>query len=374
MLPKQDSMVVVRPQFSPVQSRKLLAFSTGSSREIAYSTGCSREVDRAAESTGGSREVDLAVESMVASAISPASPLFRASFNSSFPVQTPESPKPSARVSSSHPVQLPIWPRQVPLSAEEFQFNLQCQVPVILPELQILNGQAWPSPPAAKSHTWFRQRLKSHVFSSAPRCRLRFKIIIQRYCQGLLEHSPERTKVPYQGHPAELVEQLTQRSNFIAIGTALYPAHLLSVNPFGRISSLFGQPAEPNGSGPEFTHIDNVCIESMSVHLNSKIHDKCAKDIEDLDKLIKNIKDTDSTRLQLEYEKMLENLKKVETERPNDRAWQTLCFQMQSRRVCAGNIRNAEHFMIFNASNHGICQASDAYKTVQIESPASFLT
>uniref|UniRef100_A0A915CXT9 Helicase ATP-binding domain-containing protein n=1 Tax=Ditylenchus dipsaci TaxID=166011 RepID=A0A915CXT9_9BILA len=69
------------------------------------------------------------------------------------------------------------------------------------------------------------------------------------------------------------------------------------------------------------TNIDNVCIESMSVHLNRRSMDKCAKDIEDLDKLIKNIKDTDSNRLQLEYEKMLENLKKVETERANDRAW-----------------------------------------------------
>jgi DNA excision repair protein ERCC-2 len=54
---------------------------------------------------------------------------------------------------------------------------------------------------------------------------------------------------------------------------------------------------------------------------NKKSMDRCAKDIEDLDKLIRNIKESDGNRLQQEYEKMLENLKRVETERAIDRAW-----------------------------------------------------
>jgi hypothetical protein len=49
--------------------------------------------------------------------------------------------------------------------------------------------------------------------------------------------------------------------------------------------------------------------------------DRCSKNLDVLDKHIQSIKATNSSRLQEEYEKLLQGLKRVEDARADENAW-----------------------------------------------------
>ncbi|KAI1724657.1 helical and beta-bridge domain-containing protein [Ditylenchus destructor] len=124
----------------------------------------------------------------------------------------------------------------------------------------------------------------------------------------------------------------------------------------------------------EAHNIDNVCIESMSVSINRKSMDKCAKNIEDLEGIIRNIKETNKEKLQQEYEALVDNLRKVEKDRAVDRAWANPVLPNAIlEESVPGSIRNAEHFMIFMRRIMEYIKHRMRTKAVQIESPAAFL-
>lgn len=49
--------------------------------------------------------------------------------------------------------------------------------------------------------------------------------------------------------------------------------------------------------------------------------ERCAKNLDVLDKHISDIKATNRDRLQEEYEKLVQGLRRVETERADEKAW-----------------------------------------------------
>lgn len=102
--------------------------------------------------------------------------------------------------------------------------------------------------------------------------------------------------------------------------------------------------------------------------------DKCGKNIDDLDREIKRVKEENNERLQQEYEKLVENLKKVEEERAIDRAWANPVLPNAIlEEAVPGTIRTAEHFIIFMRRIMEYVKHRMRTRMVQVESPAAFL-
>lgn len=102
--------------------------------------------------------------------------------------------------------------------------------------------------------------------------------------------------------------------------------------------------------------------------------EKCGKNIDDLDKHIKKIKDSSGERLQLEYERLVENLKKVEEERTFEKAWANPVLPNAILdEAIPGTIRTAEHFILFMRRIMEYIKHRMRTRIVQIESPAAFL-
>lgn len=102
--------------------------------------------------------------------------------------------------------------------------------------------------------------------------------------------------------------------------------------------------------------------------------EKCNKNIDDLDKHIKKIKESSGERLQLEYERLVDNLKKVEEERAIDKAWANPVLPNAIlEEAIPGSIRTAEHFIIFMRRIMEYFKHRMRTRVVQIESPAAFL-
>lgn len=102
--------------------------------------------------------------------------------------------------------------------------------------------------------------------------------------------------------------------------------------------------------------------------------ERCGRNIEDLDKHIKKLKESSSERLQQEYERLVDNLKKVEEERSIDKAWANPVLPNAIlEEAVPGTIRTAEHFIIFMRRFMEYVKHRMRTRFVQIESPAAFL-
>uniref|UniRef100_A0A914GXT4 DNA 5'-3' helicase n=1 Tax=Globodera rostochiensis TaxID=31243 RepID=A0A914GXT4_GLORO len=169
--------------------------------------------------------------------------------------------------------------------------------------------------------------------------------------------------------PYFVARHLINRADII-----VYSYHYL-LDP--KIAELVSRELSPKACVvfDEAHNIDNVCIESMSVTLTKTMMEKCAKNIDVLEQHIQTLKTENHRRIQDEYEKLVENLRRVEKEREEDeRAWTNPVLPTEIlREAVPGSIRTAEHFMAFMRRIMEYIKHRMRVKSVQIESPAAFL-
>ncbi|OLY81256.1 DNA repair helicase rad15 [Smittium mucronatum] len=98
----------------------------------------------------------------------------------------------------------------------------------------------------------------------------------------------------------------------------------------------------------EAHNIDSTCIEALSIDLNLEKLEASTKSVEQLSLKIEEVKNTDASKLQDEYNSLLEGLKEAGEARLNDLVIENpilpddLLFE-----AVPGNIRKAEHFVSF---------------------------
>lgn len=98
----------------------------------------------------------------------------------------------------------------------------------------------------------------------------------------------------------------------------------------------------------EAHNIDNVCIESMSLSLNKRLLQKASENLENLSNQIKKLKQTDEKRLNEEYNRLVEGLKEAQAIRETEMALANPVLPKDIlEEAIPGNIRKAEHFVIF---------------------------
>ncbi|GMT18353.1 hypothetical protein PFISCL1PPCAC_9650, partial [Pristionchus fissidentatus] len=124
----------------------------------------------------------------------------------------------------------------------------------------------------------------------------------------------------------------------------------------------------------EAHNIDSVCIESMSVAVSGKTIDRATKELSALERTVERTREENAQRLQEEYEKMVESLKRTERERANDeRLANPVLHGDILNEAIPGSIRTANHFVIFLKRVVEYIRHRLRSSSVLIESPASFL-
>jgi len=124
----------------------------------------------------------------------------------------------------------------------------------------------------------------------------------------------------------------------------------------------------------EAHNIDNVCIESLSIDLTNDSLAKAIKGVNDLDKKVSEMKETDSKKLQDEYAKLVEGLRLA------DEAHEEELFMANPvlpadllKEAVPGNIRRAEHFISFLRRFVEYLRTRMKVLNVVSETPPSFL-
>lgn len=124
----------------------------------------------------------------------------------------------------------------------------------------------------------------------------------------------------------------------------------------------------------EAHNIDNVCIESLSVDLTQESLKKAARGASALGRAVEEVKKTDSKKLQLEYEKLVEGLRQAETERAEDDFMSNPVLSEDIiNEAIPGNIRKAEHFVAFLKRFIEYLKTRMKALNVISETPTSFL-
>lgn len=124
----------------------------------------------------------------------------------------------------------------------------------------------------------------------------------------------------------------------------------------------------------EAHNIDNVCIESLSVDLTQESLKKAARGASALGRAVEEVKKTDSKKLQLEYEKLVEGLRQAETERAEDDFMSNPVLSEDIiNEAIPGNIRKAEHFVAFLKRFIEYLKTRMKALNVISETPISFL-
>ncbi|VDK36502.1 unnamed protein product [Gongylonema pulchrum] len=124
----------------------------------------------------------------------------------------------------------------------------------------------------------------------------------------------------------------------------------------------------------EAHNIDNVCIESMSVSLTKTTVEKVTQKLSVLEEYVQRLKNENSERLKTEYDRMIEDLKRVEEERITDRVLANPVLpDMILKEAVPGSIRTAQHFIAFLRRFNEYLKHRMRTKTVLFESPAAFL-
>ena len=124
----------------------------------------------------------------------------------------------------------------------------------------------------------------------------------------------------------------------------------------------------------EAHNIDNVCIESMTVHINRRTLDRCHNNIDRLADDINKIKNVDAERLRGEYERLIQGLREAQQARETDvqLANPVLPNEILDEAV-PGNIRQAEHFIAFMRRFVEYLKTRLRVQHVVSETPPSFL-
>ncbi|CAD6197577.1 unnamed protein product [Caenorhabditis auriculariae] len=124
----------------------------------------------------------------------------------------------------------------------------------------------------------------------------------------------------------------------------------------------------------EAHNIDNVCIESMSIAISLKNAERAGQELTKLETVVARTKRENGERLQQEYEKLVEGLRKTERERLNDeRLANPVLPDAVLQEAVPGNIRSAQHFVLFMKRLVEYIRHRLRSQQVLIESPAAFL-
>ncbi|CAI2349832.1 unnamed protein product [Caenorhabditis sp. 36 PRJEB53466] len=124
----------------------------------------------------------------------------------------------------------------------------------------------------------------------------------------------------------------------------------------------------------EAHNIDNVCIESMSVAITQKNADTALSELSKLEAVVTKVKSSNADKLRNEYDRLVEGLRRTEKERANDErlANPVLPDQILQEAV-PGNIRQANHFVLFLKRFVEYIRHRLRSHQVLIESPAAFM-
>ncbi|KAF8338096.1 uncharacterized protein EI90DRAFT_3279597 [Cantharellus anzutake] len=124
----------------------------------------------------------------------------------------------------------------------------------------------------------------------------------------------------------------------------------------------------------EAHNIDNVCIESLSIDLTRPMLDSAARSVGKLGDKIEEIKQTDASKLQEEYAKLVEGLQDSEGLSPEDDiTGNPVLPEDLLKEAIPGNIRKAEHFVAFLKRLVEYLKTRMRVLHVVAETPLSFL-
>ncbi|CCX33794.1 Similar to DNA repair helicase rad15; acc. no. P26659 [Pyronema omphalodes CBS 100304] len=125
----------------------------------------------------------------------------------------------------------------------------------------------------------------------------------------------------------------------------------------------------------EAHNIDNVCIESLSIDLTEDSLRKAARGASNLEKKITEMKASDATKLQNEYQKLVDGLREEEERREAEESFMTNPVLPDDllKEAVPGNIRRAEHFVAFLKRFVEYLKTRMKVLHVISETPASFL-
>lgn len=181
--------------------------------------------------------------------------------------------------------------------------------------------------------------------------------------EDLLEYGEEHKQCPY----------FTVRRMMAFCNIIIYSYHyLLDPKIADRVSKEFAK--DTIIIFDEAHNIDNVCIESLSVDITEESLRKAAQGAQSLEDAVYRVKETDSEKLQNEYQKLVEGLMEAEQAREEERfmANPVLPEDLLQEAV-PGNIRRAEHFVAF--LKRFIAYLKTRMKVLHVisETPLSFL-
>ncbi|KAF8503563.1 DNA repair helicase [Russula emetica] len=124
----------------------------------------------------------------------------------------------------------------------------------------------------------------------------------------------------------------------------------------------------------EAHNIDNVCIESLSIDLTRPMLDAAARSVDKLADKIDEIKNTDASKLQDEYAKLVEGLQEQEAAHDEDTFMSNpILPEDLLKEAVPGNIRKAEHFVAFLKRLVEYLKTRMRVLHVVAETPLSFL-
>lgn len=125
----------------------------------------------------------------------------------------------------------------------------------------------------------------------------------------------------------------------------------------------------------EAHNIDNVCIESLSMDITDDLLKKATKGANSLSKIIDDVKKVDSSRLQDEYEKLVEGLRESDIINSGEETFvaNPVLPEDVVNEAIPGSIRRAEHFISFMKRLIEYLKTRMKVLHVIAETPTSFL-
>ena len=124
----------------------------------------------------------------------------------------------------------------------------------------------------------------------------------------------------------------------------------------------------------EAHNIDNVCIESLSIDIYDESLRKASKGAQSLERRIEEMKKSDSTKLQKEYENLVQGLRQADADREEEAFMSNPVLPDDLlKEAVPGNIRRAEHFVAFLKRFIEYLKTRMKVLHVIAETPTSFL-
>lgn len=120
--------------------------------------------------------------------------------------------------------------------------------------------------------------------------------------------------------------------------------------------------------------LDNVCTESLSIDIYRPMLDASSRSIQALSRKVDDLKNSNSQKLQNEYQRLVEGLREVQQSRETDEVMANPILPDEIlQESVPGNIRRAEHFIAFLRRFIEYLKTRMRVLHVVAESPTSFL-